>query len=475
MERVLVIGHGMAGARLASELSRRDPELSVTILGEEPQEPYNRILLTDVLAGTTDESELGLTDERNAAEIRPGVRALRIDRERATVSAGDGRTYDYDVLVLATGSTPRLPPVKGLISDDGGLAPGIAVFHTLDDCRRILRLARDCSRAVVLGGGLLGLETARALALRGVEVEVLHAVDTVMERHLDAEASSMLIGQLAGLGVAVRTGCAVTRTVGSGRLTGVQLDDGEVVPCDLLVVSCGAKPETAVAEAAGLPVGRGVLVDARMRTADPAVYAIGDCAERDGALHGLVAEAWEHARVAADAIAGPLDEPPAVAPAATTRLKADGIELTVVGESNVPAGPAGEGPEVLTSVDRDGGVYRRVALRDGRIVGAVLLGGVEAEADRIVELFAAGSVVPAAERPALVRPGAAEESGRAAGPDPDATVCYCNNVPRKKILEAWSQGAVTVAAVARRTKASTGCGICRSKVKALIESASAEA
>lgn len=459
----------MAGARTVTELLQRDPELRITVLAAEDRAAYNRTLLTEVLSGSVNEADIALSETQGTAIVATGVRAVAIDRIRRTVMDSKGIEHPYDALVLAAGGSPRVPGVAGLFDDSGELLEGAAFFHTLDDCHRIMRAALPGSRAVVVGGGVLGLETARALVTRGADVEVLHADKVVMNRQLDQAASDIVVRKLVSLGVTVHLGCTISRVAGDRRVRRVQREDGTWSPCDLLVLSCGFEANTELAEAAGLPVGKGVLVNEEMRTADPGIYAIGDCAELGGVVSGLVGEAWQHARIAAEAITGVRDEAtPVTIPPAVTQLKTPGIHLTVMGESNAP-----DGPNVYAVEETDRGAYRRIVLREGRISGALVLGGEESDAAPFIEHYHAGTRLTRDKVMRLLRLEDMEEE--AARKADDIAVCYCNNVPQKTILEAWAQGSVSIAAIARRTKATTGCGICRSKVEALLASAGSAA
>jgi assimilatory nitrate reductase electron transfer subunit len=293
MTRVVVVGAGMAGSRLVAELHGRAPDLAVTMLGAEPHRAYNRILLSNIIAGKARESDVMLVEPAgDGARLRLGVAAVAIDRTARTVTTGDGDQIRYDRLVLATGSRALLPPIKGLSHDDGSLPDRVAAFRTLDDCRRILAFTRDARHALVLGGGLLGLEAARGLAARGLAVTVLHAVGHLMERQLDPPAGAVLANTLAALGVRVELDAAtVAVEPGPDRVDAV-LHDGRRLTADLFVVACGVRAETELAERAGLAVERGVLVDDRLRTTDPRIFAIGDCEQHAGTVGGLVAPAW---------------------------------------------------------------------------------------------------------------------------------------------------------------------------------------
>jgi len=494
MRRILVVGHGMAGGRLVDELVGRGVSDGVTVVGAEPYGAYNRVLLSDVVAGRADVATLGLSDPDAIAatgvDVRLGTHAVRLDRAARRVELGDGATLPYDELVLATGSRAIVPPLAGL---QAGL-PGVHAFRTLDDCREIVAAAANARRAVVLGGGLLGLEAARGLVRRGVDVTLLHAAPHLMERQLDATAGAVLALQVRRLGLEVRTGVMVTgvRTGADGRLAAVLLDggvDGGVdggaggaaggageVPADLLVLACGVRPETALAQDAGLAVNRGVVVDDRLATSDPRVRAIGDCAEFDGVPGGLVAPAWEQARVVADLLSGRDPGARWRAGHAVTRLKAADLDVASAGETHTDLweSMADEGVEVVQLADPGRGRYVKAVVRGGVVTGAVCVGAPRAAAE-LTLLVERGSPAPA-DRTALLLPGARPAPGGNGqdGGDPTlipdrATVCRCNGVTKGAIVGAWSDGARTVEGVAARTRATTGCGTCRDTVCGLLD------
>jgi assimilatory nitrate reductase electron transfer subunit len=470
--RVVVIGYGMAGARLAAELRARDPELDVTVIGAEPSRAYNRILLSSVIAGKVAEGDVLLAEPTGRGVVqRLGVEAVDVDRAARTVATSDGDTVPYDRLVFATGSRALLPPVKGLVDDDGAIADRVAPFRTLADCRRIVGLAAGARSALVLGGGLLGLEAARGLAGRGLDVTVLHAVGHLMERQLDPAASAVLVGALAALGVRVELGVTTVgvepASAGSAGTAGVEavLGDGRRLPADLFVVACGVRPETGLAERAGLAVDRGILVDDRMRTGDRRVFAIGDCAQHAGVVNGLVAPAWEQAGIAADVITGvrPLaryrPRPP------VTRLKAAGIDLAAMGDSTRADG------DQVTYVDSVRRTYAKLVVRGDRLAGAILLGD-NPTVGGVIQLFDRGAPLPPDLRSlhlgrAGTGAGAAAEASPALMPDA-AVVCHCNTVTKGTVVGCWRDGARAVDDVRAATRATTGCGTCRDTVAGIL-------
>ncbi|MCL2734473.1 MAG: FAD-dependent oxidoreductase, partial [Actinomycetia bacterium] len=305
---IVVVGGGMAGVRLAQQLAPC-AAVRVTVVGEEPHRPYNRVLLAEVLAGRYGPELIALPD--GGAVAGPPRRAVALDRARRRVVCDDGHELGYDRLVLATGSNPVLPPLRGLFTPSCRELPsGIHAFRTLDDCLALARAAGEGTRAVVVGGGLLGVSAARALAARGAHVVLAQQAGHLMERHLDAPAAGLLQRHLEGQGVEVHTGCRVRGVrvqphdgPAGRRVRAVELADGYCLETDVVVLACGVRPRTALALAAGIAVDRGVVVDDRLCTSDPAVFAIGDCAQHDGVVHGLAGAARDQADVLARVLA----------------------------------------------------------------------------------------------------------------------------------------------------------------------------
>lgn len=474
--RLVVIGNGMAGSRLLQELRRRDvgTHWHVTVIGDEPHAAYNRVLLSNVLAGVATATSIQLasssTRADEAVDIITGVAVAAIDREARVVTTADGRDFPYDALVLATGSRAFVPPIDGLRRDNGELIHGAAVFRTLDDCDRILELARTAKRAIVLGGGLLGLEAARGLAGRGLDIELVHREPFLMERQLDVGAGAVLARTVRDLGVQVHVDAIATRVVGQDGFESLELDNGGVLSADLVVVACGVVPETALAQRCGLEVDRGVVVDDCMRTSDPVVYAIGECAQHKGQVYGLVAPAWEQATVLADVLTGTPDAARYNGSRLVTRLKAAGVELAAMGDVSVEVAGSidGSGDEVLQFVDPARGTYKKVVIRDGRIAGAILLGDV-ATAATVMQLFDRGSVVPPDRLTLLFAGLGASEASQTPARIPDrATICRCNGVTKGAITACWLAGARTTEGVVERTRATTGCGTCRDTLDGIV-------
>ncbi|MFI2432023.1 NAD(P)/FAD-dependent oxidoreductase [Streptomyces sp. NPDC018693] len=365
--RVVVIGAGLAGVRLA----RRLGELGIPALlvGEEEHRPYNRVLLAEVLAGRYSPDVIALP----APDGLVRARVTGIDRDRRTVVCADGSEIAYETLVLATGSNPVLPPLRGLFTPDHELPEGVHAFRTMDDCLGLSKAVRPGVRAVVIGGGLLGVSAARALAVRGAQVVLAQQSERLMERQLDPNASRLVLRHLKDLGVEVHTECRVrdVRCVG-GAVRSVEMADGYALDADLVVLACGVHPRVGLAKDAGLAVHKGVLVDDELRTSDPHIRAVGDCAQHDGEVYGLAAPALEQADALAESLAGRANAR-YTGTRSLTRLTLNGqdtpFDLAAFGET-VPR----PGDDVVQLTDATRGTYRKVVVRDDRLVGGVLVG-----------------------------------------------------------------------------------------------------
>ncbi len=471
---LVVVGNGMAGSRFVSELRERDPAVPITVFGAEASQPYNRVLLSNVLAGLAKPGHIGLVDPewyaRHAVTVKSGVEVTRVDRDAKIVYADDGSATPYDTLVLATGSTALVPPM--LCRPDGTLPYGAIPFRTLDDCRDIMAAAEGAHQAVVVGGGLLGIEAARGLAGRGLSVTVVHLAGHLMERQLDSEAGKVLARTLGRLGIRTRLEASVTGLCAEGdpvaRVTGVELAGGEVLPADVVVVACGVRPEVSLGRAAGLAVDRGIVVDERLTSvSDPAIRAIGECAQHDGTVYGLVAPAWEQARILADLLTSTDPGARYTGSNLVTRLKAASIELAAMGETDPD--PEADDVEVMQFSDAARGTYKKVVIRGDRVVGAILLGETST-AGLLTQLYDRAAPLPGDRLSLLFAGVSAASPADSPVRMPDAaTVCHCNNVTKGKIRACWEQGARSADEVAARTRASTGCGSCRSALEGLVD------
>jgi nitrite reductase (NADH) large subunit len=464
--RLVVIGNGMAGARTVEEILARGGDFAITMFGDEPYGNYNRIMLSNVLAGVEDESGIFLNDLSWYADhgitLHAGTRVERIDRQAKVVHASDGTATGYDKLIIATGSRAFVPPIPGLHRPGRGYHQGVFAFRTLDDTRAMTRYAREHQRAVVIGGGLLGLEAARGLQNHLPHVTLVHAPDHLMNTQLDEVAGQTLQRTIEQrLGIEVLTGATTTEILGKHAVTGVRLADGRVVECDVVVVAAGIRANAEVAAASGLTVGRGVVVDDQM-VAAPDVYAVGECAEHRGQVYGLVAPLWEQARVLADHLTGANPAAAYHGSKVSTKLKVAGVDVASMGLT-APA----EGDESVTFAEPAKGIYKNVIVRDGRLVGATLVGDVS-KAAYLIQAFERGLDLPD-ERASLLFDLGREPAGVSPAEMPDDTqICNCNGVSKSTIRGAVADGCRTIGGVMDRTRAGKGCGTCKPLVAQLV-------
>ncbi|MGI8430089.1 MAG: molybdopterin-dependent oxidoreductase [Solirubrobacteraceae bacterium] len=449
--RLVVVGTGMAGLAVVEEVLRRPTApWQITMLGEEPGVVYNRMLLSKLLARTCGPEELELRSaawySARGVDLQAGLPAVALDLGERTVIDVAGERHRYDKLVLATGSRPFVPPIDGV-----GLAH-VHCFRTVRDSDEIAAGALAGGPAVVVGGGLLGLEAACGLIARGVPVTIVELADRVMAQQLDRGAAKMLARALEKLGLGLRLGRSV-RAIDDSEVT---LDDGERLPASIVVVAAGVRAETGLAREAGIAVGRGILVDDAMRAGAPGVFAVGECAEHRGVVEGLWAPIAEQAQVAGATIAGDPAGYHGMVPATT--LKVAGVGLFAGGVSS-----ATSAQDELVFSDSRRGVHRKLVLEGDRLAGALLVGDT-AQARRLSEFLRSGEPLP----------GELLESGGTGGDaavasDPETLVCSCNTVTRGTIESAIAaNGLTTVTAVGRATRASTGCGSCACDVEAIL-------
>jgi nitrite reductase (NADH) large subunit len=461
--RLVVIGAGMASGRMLEHLFDLAPGgFEVTLFNAEPRGNYNRIMLSPVLSGEKTYAEIVTHDAdwyaAHGVTCRFGEPVTRIDRARRVVVSAAGET-PYDDLVIATGSAPFIIPVEGRN------LPGVVTYRDLDDTERMVAAARPGARAVVIGGGLLGLEAAAGLSLRGMEVTVVHLMGHLMERQLDPAAGYLLQKDLERRGIRVITRGSTAAILGTTHVEGVLLEDNTGLPADLVCMAVGIRPETRLATDAGLDVGRGITVDAGLGTSDPAIHALGECVEFDRMLFGLVAPLYDQARVLAARLAG---QDAAFHPVQTaTKLKVTGVDLFSAGDF-----ADGPGREEIVFRDPGRGIYKRVVIEGDRLVGAVMYGDT-ADGNWFFGLIKDGTDIgPMRETlifgPAFQGGPAADPLAAVAALPPEAEICGCNGVCKGRIVEAIEGGAGTLADVRAQTKASGSCGTCTGLVEQLL-------
>ncbi|MCS3360035.1 nitrite reductase large subunit NirB [Xanthomonas translucens] len=458
----------MAGIRTVEELLKLMPGMyDITVFGAEPHPNYNRILLSPVLAGEQQFDEIVLNPLAWYAEhgihLHVGKEVTRIDRIKRKVIAADGTEAPYDRLLLATGSLPIVLPVPG--KD----LKGVIGYRDMHDTQTMIDIATRKRHAVVIGGGLLGLEAANGLKQRGMQVTVVHLADWLLERQLDPVAGQLLQRSLSERGLEFRLGTSTTELVGNadGEVVAVKFSDGSEVPADLVVMAAGIRPNIALAQAAGIHCTRGIVVNDTLQTFDPRVYAVGECASHRGIAYGLVAPLFEQAKICANHLAG-FGIGIYRGSVASTKLKVTGIDLFSAGDFM-----GGEGSEEIVLSDPAGGVYKKLVLKDDKLVGACLYGDTNDGAWYFQLLKDASPIGERRERlmfgeSALGDAGTAGQDRASAMRDSDE-VCGCNGVCKGTIVKAINaQGLFTVDEVKKQTKAASSCGSCTGLVEQIL-------
>jgi nitrite reductase (NADH) large subunit len=472
-QRLVIIGNGMSPGRALETLFEAAPEAyTVAIFNAEPRVNYDRIMLSPILSGEKTFDEIVIHGDGwyvdHGVTLYKGHRIVAVDRDARTVTSDHGVVEPYDKLVIATGSTPIVIPVPG------SKFAGVLTYRDLDDVNAMLLAAKSRGKAVVIGGGLLGLEAAIGLKEQGMDVSVVHLMPTLMERQLDAASGFLLKQAIEARGVKVHTKANTKAILGTDpangpeRVRGVLLDDGTELGADLVVMAVGIRPSAALARNAGITVNRGVVVGPNMRTSDPDVFALGECAEAYGQCFGLVAPLYDMANIVAAQLAG--DTAAAFNPSATaTKLKVTGINLFSAGDF-----AEGEGREEIVLRDAARGVYRRLVLKEGKLIGVVLYGDVSHGA-WLFDLLKRGAEIADIRESMMFGPGAAggapldPTAAVAALPD-DAEICGCNGVCKGKIVETIkAKGLTSLDQVRAHTKASSSCGSCTGLVEQAIK------
>ncbi|HVJ39718.1 MAG TPA: FAD-dependent oxidoreductase, partial [Stenotrophomonas sp.] len=458
----------MAGIRTVEELLKLAPAMyDITVFGAEPHPNYNRILLSPVLAGEQEFEDIVLNPlswyQEHGIRLHLGKAVARIDRVRRRVIAADGTEAEYDRLLIATGSQPFVLPIPG-----NDLA-GVIGYRDIRDTRTMIETARHKRHAVVIGGGLLGLEAANGLAARGMEVTVVHLAGWLLERQLDPVAAGLLEKSLQARGLRFRLAASTSALLGNAdsEVTGVRLADGSEIPADLVVMAAGIRPDTRLAEEAGIHCARGIVVNDSLQTFDPRVYAVGECANHRGTAYGLVAPLFEQAKVCANHLAQ-LGIGIYRGSVPSTKLKVTGIDLFSAGEFM-----GGGGSEEIVLSDPAAGVYKKLVIRDDRLVGACLYGDT-ADGGWYFKLLKEGTPVQSLREQLIFGETALGDAGtggqdRASAMAASDEVCGCNGVCKGTIVKAITeQGLFTVDEVKKQTKAASSCGSCTGLVEQLL-------
>jgi nitrite reductase (NADH) large subunit len=469
-QRLVVIGNGMAGIRAVEELLKLKPDqYDITVFGAEPHPNYNRILLSPVLAGEQTLQEIVLNDwawyEENGITLKTGVKITKIDRVKRQVIDADGNTTPYDRMLIATGSNPFILPIPG--AD----LPGVISYRDIADTEAMIAATERYQNAVVIGGGLLGLEAANGLKLRGMNVTVVHVMPWLMERQLDQVAGGLLQQSLEAKGITFAIGAQTQELVRgeSGRVCAVKFKDGTQIPAELVVMAVGIRPNTALAESAGLHCNRGIVVNDTMQTYDPKIYAVGECVSHRGIAYGLVAPLFEQAKVVANHLAeyGISRYEGSVT---STKLKVTGVDLFSAGNFT-----GGEGCEEITLSDPIGGIYKKLVIKDNKLIGGVLVGDT-ADGAWYFKLLKEGRAIADIREHLMFGESSLGDTGhqgqhKAAAMADSAEVCGCNGVSKGTIVRAIKErGLFTLDEVRKCTKASGSCGSCTGLVEQLLAS-----
>ena len=495
-QHLVVIGNGMAGARAVEEILERGggAQFRITMFGDEPYGNYNRIMLSHVLAGE-DSEEIYLNPldwyAENEITLHAGVRVVRVDRFSKKVYGNDGSIESYDKLIIATGSRTFYPPMDGMWVDDKTLTPGVFGFRTLDDTTAMLDHASEPCRAVVIGGGLLGLEAAYGLMQHGHEVHVVQSGPILMNQQLDEEAGGILRKVLERMGMTVHTGKRTTaiRAHGGGvsersertddtararsadraqrgsAVSAVVFKDGSAIDCDMVVLTAGIRPNVGLGVVSGLTVERAIVTDDQMRSVDdPDIYAVGECAQHRGEVYGLVAPLWEQAVVLADHVTGANPKAAYHGSRIATKLKVAGVDVASMGVK----GPEKPDDEFVRFAEPKRGIYKSVVIRDGKLIGAMLLGDTKKVAF-LTQSFDRGLPLPEERVEMLFElAGPSEEQG-AAEMDDSVQVCNCNGVSKGDLVACVRGGEHSVTGCMNATRAGKGCGACKPLVRDIVE------
>ena len=462
MKKLVVVGNGMAGVACVEQILRHKPKFEITIFGDETHVNYNRIMLSSVLAGEKSLDDIVLNGldwyQQNGIDLRLGIRIVDVDPAAKAVTGNDGSVTSFDKLLLATGSLPIIPSIEDVKKD------GVFVFRNLDDTRALLERSRPGLKAVVIGGGLLGLEAARGLQVQGCEVTVVHLMDTLMERQLDETGANYLATKMNRLGVTVLLGLSTTAILGNGKVEGVQFKGGGSIPADLVVVAAGISPSVDLGHKAGLQIKRGIVVNDYMETSHPDIFAVGECVQHNGVCYGLIAPLLEQGKVLAATITGNKG-PTYQGSILASKLKIMGVDVFSAGEINDKV----DGSEVIRYEDPSLGIYKKLTLKDNKLTGVIMVGETS-DSHRYMEWLRGGTDLTKLRRQ-LLFPEPGEDAGLDAAQMSDSeTVCGCMGVTKAIIIHAiHEKGVNTLAQLKECTRASTGCGSCTGLCQQLLK------
>lgn len=461
-QKLVMIGNGMAGIRTIEEILERANDLyDITVIGKEPYPNYNRIMLSNILQNkmTVEETIMNPYEwyEEHDIKLITNDPVVEVDRENQSVTTANGIEVVYDKLIFATGSKAFVIPVPG------STLPSVIGWRTIDDTEKMMDIAKTKKKAIVIGGGLLGLECARGLLDQGMEVTVLHLAEWLMEMQLDRKAGNMLKADLEKQGMKFEMQANTTEILGEDDVEGVKLADGREIPADLVVMAVGIRPYTEVAKTAGLDVNRGIVVNDVMQTSDNHIFAVGECAEHNGKVYGLVAPLYEQGKVLADHLTN--KETNGYKGSTTfTSLKVSGCDLYSAGQ--IVENAEIKGIEIFNSVDNN---YKKVFLKDGNVVGAVLYGDID-DGSRFYNMMKKSESIEDYTLVSLLTKGGEEATTSIADMADDETICGCNGVDKGTIVKAITEnGFTTVEEITAKTKAGNSCGKCKPQIGQILQ------
>jgi nitrite reductase (NADH) large subunit len=469
-DKLVVIGNGMAGARAVEEVLARGggDRFDIVIFGDERYGNYNRILLSNVLNGSQSPDDILINPldwyAEHGIRLHLGELVDGIDRAAKVVISRNGVREHYDKLLIATGSRAFVPPMTGAYVSEGKLKAGVFGYRTLDDCTAILDYVKQCRKVVTIGGGLLGLEAARAMKVLGAESHIVHLAGHLLEVQLDVAGGSILRKAIEDMGIHVNVKKLTTEVLGDDKVTGLAFKDGETLDCDMVIVAAGIKPNAEIGVRAGLTVERAIVVDDHMRSVDdPDVYVVGECAQHRGRVYGLVAPLWDQGKVLADHITGKNASAAYHGSKLATKLKVMGIELASMGINE----PSEERDEVIQFSEPKKGTYKKLIVRNGRLVGGILMGDIS-KAAYLMQAFDRDSPLPEERLSLLFDLGTPSQKITFDEMPIDAQVCNCNGVTKGAIAVCVSSGKRNAPTVMDATRAGKGCGSCKGLVGELV-------